>query len=434
MKDKYFSEHEYYLDDIWFVYEGISYRGNGVLTWNPEKGFHLIGNIKGDKKPNRKEIRFIDPANKPVRMIYEINLKGQNKKVITPPLRIDEMGLLWDRKYSSNFGHALFLSNLDEHYISEDTWHGSAIYESSRKLLFPDTLFTETKLGDVDHGQSFSRTGFRFSNSNVKQLVGEIKDDKFLYFNWDLPKEYWTKQQHWHFAEALRDALSIFSGDVLQLRYHESHRINRFAQEYDINGKPSSLGQVFRLFDVDIVPKEVVTQLAIFLSRPSENERISRKIFWQIVDASNQNLIGASELILSTILEASLRTIYKLPFVPGRPSREDPFKPHKILKQFQKDYLTGKYEEYWGKAVEAVNDSYGRLRHRNAHPDWLLSESGMLSPEALEQTLNDMILLSRFYGYMILALSGRKDFEPKFPAKISEWKPIMTMEIKARDA
>jgi len=415
------------------VYEGISYRGNGVLTWNPEKGFHLIGNIKGSKRPYRKEFRSIDPANKPVRMTYEIYSKSQSIKVITPPLRIDEMGLLWDRKYSSNFGHALFLSNLNEHFISKDTWRGSVIFEASRKLLFPDTLFTEKKIGDVDHGHSFSRAGFRFSNNNVKQLIGEIKDDKFLYFNWDLPKEHWTKEQHWHFAGALRDALSMFSGDVLQLRYHESHRINRLVQEYNVNGKPTSLGQVFRLFDVDVIPKEAVTKLALFLSRPSENERIARKIFWQIVDASNQNLIGASELILSTILEASLRTIYKLPFVPGRPSREDPFKSPKILKQFQKDYLIGKYEEQWKTAVKAVNDSYGRLRHRNAHPDWLSSESGMLSPEALEQTLNDMIFLSRFYGYMILALSGRKDIEPKFPAKISDWKPIMTMEIKAKN-
>ncbi len=70
MKDKFFSEREYYLDNIWFMYEGISYRGNGV-GWNPEKGFHLIGNLKGNKKPNRKEFRSIDPASKPVRMIYE---------------------------------------------------------------------------------------------------------------------------------------------------------------------------------------------------------------------------------------------------------------------------------------------------------------------------------------------------------------------------
>jgi hypothetical protein len=433
MKDKFFSEREYYLDNIWFTYEGISYKGNGVLTWNPEKGFHLIGNIKGNKRPNRKEFRSIDPASKPVRMIYEVYSKGQNIKVITPPLQIDEMGLLWDGKYSSNFGHALFLSNLNEHFISEDTWHGSAIYEASRKLLFPDTLFTETKIGDVDHGQSFSRAGFRISDNNVKQLVGEIKDDKFLYFNWDLPKEHWTKERHWRFAEALRDALSIFSGEVLQLRYHESHRINRLAQEYDSNGKPSSLGLVFCFLDYDIVPKEAVIQLAAFLSQPSENERIIKKIFWQVVNASNQNLISVSELILSTVLEASLRTIYGLPFVPGRPSKDDPFKTHKLLKQFQKDRLTGEYDEQWKRVIKAVNESYVRLRHRNAHPDWLSSEGGMLSPDALEQTLNDMVLLSRFYGYMILALSGRKDFEPKSPAKISDWKPIMTMEIKQKD-
>ncbi len=188
--------------------------------------------------------------------------------------------------------------------------------KSSRKLLFPDTLFTETKIGEIDYGQSFSRAGFRFSDNNVKQVIGEIKEDKFLYFNWNLPKENWTKEQHWRFAEALRDALSIYSGEVLQLRYHESYRITRLAREYDSNGKPSSLGLVFCFLDYDIVPKDDIIQLASFLSQPSEHERIIRKIFWQVVDASNQNLISVSELILSTILEASLRTIYGLPFVP----------------------------------------------------------------------------------------------------------------------
>jgi hypothetical protein len=55
MQNKFFSENEYYLDNIWFAYEGISYRGNGVLTWKPEKGFRFIGNVKGNKIPSKKD-------------------------------------------------------------------------------------------------------------------------------------------------------------------------------------------------------------------------------------------------------------------------------------------------------------------------------------------------------------------------------------------
>lgn len=42
------------------------------------------------------------------------------------------------------------------------------------------------------------------------------------------------------------------------------------------------------------------------------------------------------------------------------------------------------------------------------------------------------ILLSRFYGYMILALAGFKDLEPKFPIPFNKWGAIMTMETKPK--
>jgi hypothetical protein len=41
--------------------------------------------------------------------------------------------------------------------------------------------------------------------------------------------------------------------------------------------------------------------------------------------------------------------------------------------------------------------------------------------------MNDMILLSRFYGYMILAIAGFKNLEPVFPKPIKEWSPILTI-------
>jgi hypothetical protein len=38
-----------------------------------------------------------------------------------------------------------------------------------------------------------------------------------------------------------------------------------------------------------------------------------------------------------------------------------------------------------------------------------------MSDDKMEKSLDDMILLSRFYGYMILALSGKKGLTPIFP-------------------
>ncbi len=68
------------------------------------------------------------------------------------------------------------------------------------------------------------------------------------------------------------------------------------------------------------------------------------------------------------------------------------------------------------------------MRHRNAHPDFLLKKGGYLSEEYREKSVDDMIYLSRFYGYMILAMAGFQDLEPQFPPPFAEWKATVKIE------
>lgn len=423
MRGDYFEEREYYLENIWFRYDGITYRGNGVLRWTPTDGFHIVAKIKGDSIPERKVFRSISFIN-PTRMRLEINSHIDKNIAITPFLRLDEMVLhFWDT-FTVNFRRIVFFENLHESQMSEEEWFGSAMYEADPGLVFPDTIYKETKIGIGAPRQSFASTGFEHLGGNGEHIVGEIRDKKYLYFHWALPKQNWTKQQSWRFAEALQDALSIVSGKITRLRYHETHRNHRIAKEYNANGEPLSLGLIFRLFDDDIVNKNLVIHLALFLSQGGKKEKIIRKIIMQIVDASKQNSQQGKELLLSTILEAALRTLYEQPFVLGQRSID----LQKFLKRFQSEYLTGIHEEEWDAIILSLGETYRRLRHRNAHPDWLTTPMGMLSVPEKERTMNDMILLSRFYGYMILALSGIKELKPKFPAPISNWGPIMTME------
>jgi hypothetical protein len=430
MIGNYFDRLEYYLENIWFRYDGIAYRGNGVLRWTPEDWFRIVAKIKGDSTPKRKEFRSIDFKD-PVRVRLEIGSRRDKKTAITPFLHINDMRLLFWEPFSINFRRMVFFQHIPSSQTSKEKWFGSAMFETEQGLMFPDTLHREERIGDRQLRESFARAGFEYIGENGEKITGEIRDEKYLYFDWSLPKQSWTKERSWHFAEALQDALSIISGKVIRLRYHETYRNHRMVKEYNGNGDPSSLGLIFRFFDFDIVEKSLVVCLAIFLSQKSKNEGIIRKILWQLVDASKQNSQQASELLLSTILEAALRTLYDLPFVPGRPPQEDPFKKSlEILKRFQVEYLSGTKTSKWEEAVEKVYEAYRRLRHRNAHPDWLSTPMGMLSVPEKERTMNDMILLSRFYGYMILALSGIKELDPKFPAPISNWGPIMTMETR----
>jgi antitoxin ParD1/3/4 len=67
------------------------------------------------------------------------------------------------------------------------------------------------------------------------------------------------------------------------------------------------------------------------------------------------------------------------------------------------------------------------LRDRNAHPDWLFSQGGSLSEAEQVQSLDSMILLSRFYGYMILALAGFKNLDPIFPPPHETWGAAATL-------
>ena len=428
MKNKYLDKQEYYVDKLWFHHQGNIYRGNGVLRWSPEKGFRLVAKILDGPRPSKVEVRSIEIV-KPLRMMFEITTTWGKNYVITPRLKLRDSDLHFNHSLAINFGRAVFFHySGHESSAMKEKWFGSAMYEVNENLIFPDAIHKETKLGEKPFGESFSRTGFDYDGENGEHISGEISDSKYIYFNWSLPKKKWFKGKSWQFAEALQDALSIVSGNVARLRYHEAYRGDCITKEYNANEESTSLGLVFRLFDFDIVPKELVAPLAFYLSEKSEGEFIIRKMFWQIVDAANQNSDGGQALLLSTVLEASLRTLYNLPFIPGRHSREDPFNPSKILEQFQSEYLSGKHDTKWKNKIEEVIEAYKRLRHRYAHPDWVRTQGGMLSDSEIGQSINDMILLSRFYGYMILAVTGIKDLEPKFPVPFSNWRPIMTME------
>jgi hypothetical protein len=128
-----------------------------------------------------------------------------------------------------------------------------------------------------------------------------------------------------------------------------------------------------------------------------------------MADAARQETTQGHELFLSTILEAIFRTINNRPFIAGgHYGRED---REKDMASFQQKFLAAKWDLACKKALEL----HARLRHRNAHPDWLTTPSGALSKKELKESTKDLIFLSRFYGYMILALAGFKDLEPLFP-------------------
>jgi hypothetical protein len=420
----YFSEEEYFIDHIWFHNGECRHDGNGILTWNPANGFHLAARVKRNKPlPPRKDFKTISLG---PRVLLKMKLVG-GLLAIVPNVSLNDLALIGGH-ISLDVNRVIFIQPKKEGADSSHCF-GSALYETKTNLLLPDKVSQETQIGSWQPAQSLSFSGFHYEDNCNQKVIGKLTDKKYLDFNWSLPKSQWSKTNNWDFAKGLQDAISIVAGEVIQLRYHESHRYGRIYTEMRTGEQPYSLGVFFRLFDQDTLDRDIIVQLANFLTRDSKESEICRKIFYQMADASRQKTWQAKELLLSTILEAALRTLFNYPFSPEKPKKEDLFKIRQALKRFREQYLSDDKEvgRKWKKAINRVAEIHKRLRHRNAHPDWLLGQGGAYSTDEMERTINDVIFLSRFYKYMILALAGFKGMEPLFPKPFSDWGPIMTI-------
>jgi hypothetical protein len=157
----------------------------------------------------------------------------------------------------------------------------------------------------------------------------------------------------------------------------------------------------------EIISKKRLVRVIEFFSRNSRETTTSQKILSQMIEAVNQKSWQGLEFMLSTILEAALRTISNTPFVYNKKPR---LNIQNDLQKFRKNYLT----KEWKSICCEVFDVWKRIRDRSAHPDWLFEENDILSDQEKKESLNDMMFLKTFYGYMILAMSGEKNIEPNF--------------------
>lgn len=419
----YFREQEFFVEHIWFDYDGCRHSGHGIMTWSPMTGFHIAALIKRSKPlPPRKDIKVISLNRTAV-----IRMKLYDEVLaVAPKVSLDDMAVI-SGQFSLDVNCLIFVQRR-ERGRNSTSWFGSALYETKTNLTLPDTVIRETRIGDWQPSLSYSSSGFHFESDTGQRVVGQLTDKKRLDVNWSLPYSVWSKIDNWHFAKSLQDAISMVAGEAIQLRCHESYRYGRIYKEMRVGEPPFNLPILFRPLDQEILDKDIVMQLANFLTHNHKESDICRKIFYQMIDASRQKTWQGRELLLSTILEAALRTLYDHPFAPDKNKRTDTFSLNRLLKTFREQYLSDTTENgrRWKKVTNRASEVHKRLRDRNAHPDWSPEQGGAYSSEKLEQTINDLIFLSRFYGYMILALAGFKGMEPRFPKPFTDWEPFLT--------
>jgi len=427
----YFKEAEYILELLYFHYRGNRYQGRGIMTWNPDEGFHLEAFLdKQGKVLQRIELGKVGIAHKTNVCSIRMRPRGYDW-AIAPNIRLtasDEINIS-NGHLSVNFGRVFFCKSITPiiSILDNSIWTGSAIYETKSDLSLPDTVYTDVRINEQQIGQTWKASGILYEDNQQQNLIGHLVDEKQLKLQWKLPKSHWSKAESWRWAIAIQDALSIWYGETLWLLQREVVRGSKKCTELRQKGKLNSL-ELLSLFGNRPFDQRTFIGLTEFFARNSPHSDICRRIFWQMVEASRQQSRQASELLISTILEAALRSIDQRPFTP---KRDNSWNVGKGLENFFNQYLPS---EKWSNIRKQVMRAHSYLRDRNAHPDWLFSQGGSLSEAEQVQSLDSMILLSRFYGYMILALAGCKDLEPIFPPPHQTWRAAATLTMLEEDS
>jgi hypothetical protein len=423
MKD-YFKETEFIIKLLYFHHNGNRYQGRGIMTWKPDQGFHLEAFLDDRGKGIEKiELGRIGIPSK--NDFCSIRMRPQNYDwAIAPEIYLsesDKLEIQVNRRLSINFGRVVFCEPVTPG-IDRSIWKGSALYETKSKLSLSDTVCVETRINGQTREINQEPSGLFYEDDQQRKLIGRLIDDRQLKLDWELSKDLWTKTKAWKWNIAIQDVLSIWFGETIWLLKREFRRDAQKITEIRQKVELSTLGLLSPFTGLKFDKKAFIHLADFFIHDPSKAE-VCRKIFWQLVEASNQHSQPAQELLLSTILEASLRTIDNHPFTPRKDSS---WNVGNGLNNFFGAYLPFKEWEAIHRRVMKEN-SY--LRHRNAHPDWLLSEGGSLSETEQAKSLDSMIFLSRFYGYMILALAGFKDLQPNFLPSHQTWDAPATITV-----
>ena len=162
-------------------------------------------------------------------------------------------------------------------------------------------------------GRKWEASGILYEDSQQRRLVGHLIDDRKLKLDWELPKELWSKAEAWKWAIAIQDVLSILFGETIRLLQREflrdTQKITEIRQKFEL----SSLGLLSPFGNLQFNNQNFVKLTDFFIRSPSKAE-VCRNIFRQLVESYNQHSQQAQELLLSTILEAALRTIDIRPF------------------------------------------------------------------------------------------------------------------------
>ena len=401
----YFENKDYKVDNLWFVCNGEKHYGSGLLHWDNKAGFKLEAEITYNQK--KYATYSIPTLGLCPSCSIKMKINGY-RYVVAPSVQItDYLRIKMDNILEEQIDRVIFIE--DDRSVNENTIeclikrHNAGFYPVNIKL---DT----NQLVYIPNGLFFE---------DVKRKVyTSLIDDKSIYLKYVF-KQYPQKVTIFWF-DALQYALSIIMGERIRIIHKVLYR---GCSKYTVIKKlkeTSDLSFLTLLGDKKY-GNDIIFKLVDVFERDKVAFNICANIFEQTLSAAMQKNKQARELLISTILEGILRTKDGKPFIHGDKS----WKFKKSWESFIQEYFKGN-DKAWKPVFEKVKSTRESLRHRNAHPDWLWKDTGYYSEEQTEQSIDDLIFLCRFYGYIILAMAGYNDIKPDFPLPHKDWSPAIT--------
>lgn len=400
MRD-YARKMDWVLEDVSFYYVGGRYRGRGLLTWRPDSGFHLEAFVtrSGPPVPSPLILGAVRLATKQDRTSIRMQIQYGGLAYTLATLA-DRFDVLHQGRLSARLGVVRFMRRLPEVARKATRWSGSALIKLPRSILWPDSLTRTVHLNDQKISESFEHGGLLHETDTLR--VRGQEDDRQFAVHWSMEKPAYRRTDAWRWPEAFRQALSIELGSSLPLLERETFVFPKQHTERVRPGKAVDLAP-FQPFEGDLVDKARLFCLTEFFRKDSREAKIAWKLFDQMVRTKQQERWDDTELILSTALEGTLRSL------DGAASSDREWQLDASLARFRGKYLS----RDWRIACTRAFKAFEHLRHRTAHPEWMLDVDAERS-----ESFRELQFLSRFYGYMILALARFPNLQPVFGGKL----------------
>lgn len=384
------------------------YTGRAKLSWSPDIGVQLEAALERPRGDIARSIRAVEITEGTT--LY-CRMNNQNGIALLPNVHNPGADFL--------VGLGGWLSLIHPRVIFSTQYptpekqlpprRAIALY-GFRNLDLPHMVRSESMVGDTVVHSTRDFIGIRFDDPDGPRFEGRIlpdvvsNDNKAFQVTFDFRNTSLSRREMVRWPASFCDALSILTGQTVQ-PLHQHISLGRWEREELRKGqKIHSLGYFspvsIALSDAPILPERLVRMTQLLLSGGVE-AHVCRMIFSTLVESNTQKSHQACELLTATTLEGALRTLYAVPF-------GQKFNLQTYLKKFRDQYLSSK----WTPGCTQIHRLQKHLRDRNAHPDWLRESGGQLSKESLAESVRARRELNRFYGYMILAISGEQDLKP----------------------